>query len=523
VAPFTSFPGLETAPSFSPDGSQVVFAWSPEGAGGFDLYVKVLGSEKTLRLTNQPAEGLFPAWSPDGRQIAFARWGRQGRGIYLVPALGGAERKVADPRLMDYSLRGLLSWSPDARRLAYSDGSIVVLDVATLQKHEVGRPSSDCQWNWVPAFSPDGRRLAFACMLSYGVNALYVMALPGGSVRQVALIHGDFMGLAWAGEGRHVLFASDGELWRVDAGGGEPVKLLSGRDLSLPAVSRGGERLAYAQEIANVNLWRLPLPGPGQSAGPPVKVVSSSRVQVQPAYSPDGRGLAFVSDRSGTDEVWISNVDGSDPRPLTSFGGPWTGSPSWSPDGRQVALDSRASGESAIYVVRVDGGLPQRVATGLPDSATPWWSRDGTRLYFSARAEGTEQIFAIRLDDGEVTQVTHQGGSAPRESADGRRIYYIRPSEGRSEVCSVAGKGGGERPVAGMPRLRGRRDDARAGARRRARHEPRRRRARARAPRHLEAAGARRPAADLHPRLPRRGTAVDRRGVGARAPDACRR
>jgi Tol biopolymer transport system component len=177
------------------------------------------------------------------------------------------------------------------------------------------------------------------------------------------------------------------------------------------------------------------------------------RLHAQLFFSPDGRRLAFVSDRSGTNEVWISNVDGSDPRPLTSFGGPWTGSPSWSPDGLRIALDAHASTESALYVVRVDGGVPERVATGVPDSTTPWWSSDGRRLYFCAKAEGQDQIFAIRLDGGAVTQLTHGGGIQPQQSADGRRIYYIRPTESSGELCSVASNGEEERPVAGMPRL----------------------------------------------------------------------
>jgi dipeptidyl aminopeptidase/acylaminoacyl peptidase len=112
VAPFTTFPGLETAPTFSPDGSQIAFAWSPEGSDGADLYTKVIGSEKPLRLTTHPALLLTPAWSPDGTQIAFARLARDGGGIYVVPALGGPERKLADAEFT-FVLETLLSWSPD--------------------------------------------------------------------------------------------------------------------------------------------------------------------------------------------------------------------------------------------------------------------------------------------------------------------------------------------------------------------------------------------------------------------------
>ena len=97
VLPFTTYPGLETAPSFSPDGNQIAFAWSREGLN-FDLYIKQIGQERAVQLTHRPAMFLVPAWSPDGRFIAFARRGNDDNdtGIYLIPALGGSERKLAD-------------------------------------------------------------------------------------------------------------------------------------------------------------------------------------------------------------------------------------------------------------------------------------------------------------------------------------------------------------------------------------------------------------------------------------------
>jgi Tol biopolymer transport system component/serine/threonine protein kinase len=454
VVPFTSFPGQELAPTFSPDGSQIAFAWSPEGAEDrFDLYVKVIGSEKPLRLTEQPATGLYPAWSPDGRQIAFSRWGKPGSGVYLVPALGGGERRIADTNI-SYFLEGLLSWSPDAKLLAYStDGSLFLLDVATLEKRELPRPAKDCQEVWVPAFSPDGRSLAFACMVSIDVNRVYVSSVSGANTRQIALVQGEFTGLAWSGDGKHVIFAHDGNLWRVGASGGALEELLSGRDASLPAVSPGGQRLAYSQWIQNINIWRLPLDGSGRAAGAPTKLVSSSRSQRNPAFSPDGRRLAFDSDRSGTSEIWISAADGSDPQRLTSFGGPFTGSPRWSPDGKRIAFDSRASGESGVYVVGADGGVPKRIATGVTDSEVPTWSRDGQWLYFGALRQGTGQIFKVRAEGGPPVQLTEDGGALPQEAADGRRVYFTRDTDRDGQIWSVSASGGDERPVTGMPRV----------------------------------------------------------------------
>src|ERR1700687_1419302 len=99
IVPFTSYPGLETAPSFSPDGSRIAFSWdngtsNRTGRRGYDLYVKAIGSETVLRLTNHPSDWISSAWLTDGSQMAFHRLTIADSGIYVVPALGGLERKL---------------------------------------------------------------------------------------------------------------------------------------------------------------------------------------------------------------------------------------------------------------------------------------------------------------------------------------------------------------------------------------------------------------------------------------------
>jgi eukaryotic-like serine/threonine-protein kinase len=461
AVPFTTFPGQEVAPTFSPDGSQIAFAWSPEGPQDqFDLYVKVIGSEKPLRLTTSPAKFIFPSWSPDGRQIAFARWAPEGSGIYLVPALGGPERKLADVEFT-YFLNLGLSWSPDGKLLAYNDpgsrdtlpakNTVVLLDVAALDKRSLGQPSTDCLWSTTPAFSPDGHSLAVACTPSIGVNDIFVMPVSGGISRQITRVQSEVRGIAWTADGASLVFASEaGDLWQVARAGGQPEKLLAGRDAAFPVISRDGRRLAYGQSVSNINIWQLPLDAATGAAGPPVRLVSSSRTQLNPRLSPDGRRLAFESDRSGTAEIWISDADGSNASALTAFGGPLTGSPRWSPDGRFIAFDSRAEGRANIYVVRSDGGATRRVTTGVDDSSVPTWSIDGKWLYFAGKVDGVDRIFKVSVEGGTATRLTTGPGYIPQSSSDGLRIYYSR-SHTELEIWSVPTGGGDERRLPGMP------------------------------------------------------------------------
>jgi Tol biopolymer transport system component len=161
--PLTALPANVWAPSFSPDGSQIAFAWHDETyAGGDHLYVKVIGNDKPLRLTHEVGGVLSTAWSPDGKSIAFKRDALAGgQGVFLISPLGGPERKIASASCFcgDGSQ---LSWSPDGKQLAFLDHPadspsdftirLFVLSLDTMEKVMV---KTDCRVG-TPAFSPLG-------------------------------------------------------------------------------------------------------------------------------------------------------------------------------------------------------------------------------------------------------------------------------------------------------------------------------------------------------------------------------
>ena len=125
ATPLTSYPGMEGAPSLSPDGSQVAFSWNGEAEDNFDIYVKLVGPGQPWRLTANPARDETPSWSPDGRFIAFHRQVNESTAdLIVIPALGGGvERRLTTVVMLVGShtpLVSTLAWTPDARWIAFS-------------------------------------------------------------------------------------------------------------------------------------------------------------------------------------------------------------------------------------------------------------------------------------------------------------------------------------------------------------------------------------------------------------------
>jgi Tol biopolymer transport system component/DNA-binding winged helix-turn-helix (wHTH) protein len=455
VVPLASLPGKEIAPTFSPDGSQVAFAWNEEADAGrqFDLYVKSLGSERLLRLTHHPSRWISPAWSPDGSAIAFVRETDEGAGILVVPALGGSERSIVTNGIAVGYIQ--ISWSPDGHRLAYSAYSptgapqvyIVSLDTANTRPLS---PAPGCSNAIDPAFSPDGKQLALVCISSSAVYTVYVVGLLDGSVRALASMFGEPQGLTWAADGNRLILGNDpgdgGELWQLTLNG-EREQLPFGEDGSAPTVAPRGGRLAYVRGRKTVDIWRADLTAaqPEQSAA---KLIYSTRVQVLPRYSRDGTRIAFQSNRSGSVEIWMTDAQGADPDRLTSFNGPLTSAPSWCSDGQRIAFDSRLSGISALYIENINERVPHQLVTSRGNLSMPAWSQDCRWLF---AVDGNNVLYRIASSGGPAERFSDHPSSYCIVSAD-RLIFNVLEPDGVVLWSKPVG-GGPPAPLEGMPRV----------------------------------------------------------------------
>ena len=233
LIPFTSYEGNELAPSFSPDGNQIAFGWNGPQQDNEDIYVKLIGTETPLRLTTDPRFDGWPTFSPDGRSIVFMRQLEgEKAGVFVVPALGGPERQLTEALF-----RWRPVWSPDGNYLVVVDrvsddgaSALVAFSLETGEKRTLTRPAPSGGVVLWPAFSPDGRTLAFFRQEREG--AVYLLDLdenlqPTGEERQLTppQWRGGFP--AWTADGSEVVFTTDRNeaqhnLVRVAALGGEP-------------------------------------------------------------------------------------------------------------------------------------------------------------------------------------------------------------------------------------------------------------------------------------------------------------
>jgi Tol biopolymer transport system component/DNA-binding winged helix-turn-helix (wHTH) protein len=432
AVPFTSLPGIATAPAFSPDGSRIAFAWdggnAKPGVPEFDLYVKALGGEEKLQLTHHPSEWISSAWSPDGTRIAFHRMAGNDTGIYVVSALGGPERKLMGTRI-PYNVAAPVSWSPDGKWIAFGNplpseprDRMFRVSVETAEVFPFEH-DPDCKNEASPTFSHDGQKIFYACVHTMYDGELRSRPVTGGAPTLITLVPTGPFGIAVSSDdervgytygvglsGISIVNVKDRSVRRIDAPD----------DSSWPTISAQGDKLAFSTQLESVSIWRRDLLHPAVS---PVNMIPSSRQQNAAQYSPDGKHIAFESKRSGAWALWVSDADGGNLLKVSNdvVG---SGGPRWSPDGTKIAFDTAPTHPSSVYVVDIAEGVPRKIEADVGDMKFPAWSRDGKWIYFTSDFALGHRVFRCSPQGGRAEQLpTAVHATRPEESADGEYLY----------------------------------------------------------------------------------------------------
>ena len=291
-----------------------------------------------------------------------------------------------------------------------------------------------------PMWSPDGQEISYrVCRRPESPCEVYVMNADGAWRENLSGVWGRDISPIWSPDWRRILFVGNPctgvrractgmtQIYRMNADGS------------------GSRRLARGVRYHQNSV--------GQR---------NSEYSTTATWSPDGRKIAFVSDRAGSAEVYVMNADGSGQRRLTRNAKPKE--LVWSPDGRMLAIGSHANGGPRdVYVMNADGTGLRNLTPGPGGGEALSWSPDGRKIGFRSLRDGSGEIYVVNVDGTGLRRLTHltrnpisSGGttwSAPGWSPDGRRILFVRLKWGtsNSEIVIMNADGSRQRDLTHNP------------------------------------------------------------------------
>ncbi|MEO7920174.1 MAG: protein kinase, partial [Thermoanaerobaculia bacterium] len=513
----TSSAGLDLFPSFSPDAASI--AYSSERGGSFEIYVKQLAAGgREIQITSDQAGNLEPAWSPDGRSIAYVSTKRGG--IWVVPSLGGVPK-----RLTEFGSHP--AWSYDGTELAFQSEAITDLSAGAFPAFSPstiwtipaagGEPRALTTrgvpqgGHGAPSWSPDGKFIVFIDYIRPESELWCVPTKAGSEAFRISNSQPSYFDPVYAPDGKAIYFcsvpknASSGigmGLWKLPMASssrpvGLPTEILNVglTTIKQSTISHDGTRLAFSALGMSSNLMAVSSDG----KGPLVPLTRGTVRNSRPAFSPDGKHIAFSNWKTGTaNDIWVMDSAGGNSIQLTTNPA-LDDYPAWFPDGQSIAFTSsrrgtlsawsvppqggeekllgeygeidsarlshdgkwfafnskRAGGTTNVWLVPVSGGAARQLTFDKEFMGFPCWSRDSRFIALEAKRGADQQIYVVPRDGGEPKQVTKAPGlSWPASfSPDGDRIAFASFREGHWEIRTVSRTTGQEEQLTHIEKL----------------------------------------------------------------------
>ncbi len=438
------------------------WGWAPSALaalalilGGVGIWTLVRGRDAVpvqasfTRLTDQEGRESFPSLSPDGTFFVYVKVTAPGNlDLYLQRTGGGNPINLTADSPVDDTQP---AFSPDGRQIAFRSeregGGVFVMGATG----ESVRRVTDFGFN--PAWSPDGWKLVVATEgvgdpgVRHDTSHLWRVNLATREKRQLPT--GDAVQPSWSPRGTRIAFwglpagSAQRTVWTVDADGGHPVAVTDDDYLNWnPVWSPDGRFLYFASDRSGImSLWRVRIDErSGRAEGEPQTVTTSSQESSLLSLSRDGRRMVFaVSDsRTHLERIDLDPATGQ----VTGAAVPLLKSALGirscrvSPDGRWIAFHSTVPQED-LFVVRADGTGLRQLTNDRDNDRHPHWSPDGSRLLFYSNRSGRYEAWTVRPGGGDLRQETNiEGGSVvyPIWAPDGRRMAFARSRQGTVTV-----------------------------------------------------------------------------------------
>jgi Tol biopolymer transport system component len=450
LTPLAADPGFQGQPAWNADGTTIAYVAEVEGV--LQVFTRGVGASGRSQITDGRFDCDNPFWSPDGRYIYYHTPRGDKVALYRIAPVTGSTPEM----VLENATRAALS--PDGKMLAFvKDESDQAGAMSLWFASEVTapiRPEATTKYtawpfgqsrfaNVTPRFSPDGRQLLLLCEVWFaersaiqGSSGFIAISLADLRAHRVL---GSLAGkpraqnFSWMPDSRHIVMTLQisgppaYHLWLADTWADRewPITMTTESE-GFGASSKDG-RIAFAQEETNFDLVRLPLDGSGMQS-----LLSTSRDELDPAWTPGRDEYAYVTDRSGPLEIWRRSVDGQWDSPLvrpndfpsrtSAFG-----SLAFSPDGKSLAYERLGSDGYRLWISTLAGGAPQRLA---PDEEVyqdgPAWSPNGKDVAFvRASARGWD---LMKAQSGQSSVVIARDAvapySRPQWSPDGSLIAF---------------------------------------------------------------------------------------------------
>jgi len=467
VTQITRDSGYTAEPALSPDGKLVSYVSDRAGEDNLDIWVQQVAGSQSIRLTTHKADDNHPSFSPDGSRIVF-RSERDGGGIYVVSALGGHARRVADGGFLP-------RFSPDGKWISYSDSNFIVPDVQQSKKIQIVSASTgsprpleiDLPYAMGPVWSPDSKYLLFLGGTEAGSGSglgWWVAPLEGGKainlgVRELlenahldvrtllfAYRHVAIWPQDWLAEGNRVIFSAGlsggaANLWQVHISPdewrfvGQPEHLTSGTGEEDPSMALGG-RIAFSSPAVDRDIWSLPIDADrAKVLGRPERLISGLSTESYPTVSDDGRNLVYISDRSGNPDVWLRSLETGEDTPVTMTPESERRA-AISSDGSKVAFTRREAGVNHLYFTDIAKGSTEKRLVDAPAGFLDWMPGGNEILYFS-RLELPPRRWMLNAETGEKEELLLR---YPGEES-GYEFGVVRFSPDRRWLSFKAGAG----------------------------------------------------------------------------------